>query len=194
MAKKHCELCQLSESTDMRLGVNLCQDCVNDFSEAIIGNIDVAVKLSDPQNYPYATPAAREMIARYVSPKIGQSEPQKNTDGKTTSFSPSYAPPFGYEDNRSSFGLYSDIVKKIKGWAKWIFIIEALCAVIGGIVLLVSGEESLLIIGIITIIAGPFIALVSTWILYGFGELIDKTAANEENTRAILKIMMNNPK
>lgn len=36
---------------------------------------------------------------------------------------------------------YADIGKKIKEWAKWIFILEAIAAVIGALVMLVTAED-----------------------------------------------------
>ncbi len=68
--------------------------------------------------------------------------------------------------------LYDDIGGKIKGWAKWIFLIESIAAVIAGIVLIL-GAPDYAFLGLLTIFFGPLIAYVSTWILYGFGELID---------------------
>ena len=45
---------------------------------------------------------------------------------------------------------------------------------------------------IMTAIVGPIIAWVYSWILYTFGELVDKTVANERNTQNILKLMLEN--
>ena len=70
--------------------------------------------------------------------------------------------------------LYDNIGTKIKNWAIWVFVIEAITAIIGGIVLLI--EEAFLA-GIASIILGPLAAWVSSWLLYGFGELIDSTCA-----------------
>lgn len=91
-------------------------------------------------------------------------------------------------------GLYTDIGRKIKNWAKWIFIIEAILSVIGGIIMLITGEEDYLVAGIVTLLLGPFAAFVSSWILYGFGELIDKTCANERHTAEILRFLQENNK
>lgn len=65
--------------------------------------------------------------------------------------------------------LYENIGGKIKSWAKWIFIVEAIGSIIAGIVL--AAEEDILYIFIAII--GPFIAWVSSWILYAFGELVE---------------------
>lgn len=90
--------------------------------------------------------------------------------------------------------LYTDIGNEIKNWAKWIFIVELIAAVIGAIVMLISGEDELILGGILTLILGPIVAFVSTWILYGFGELIDKTSANERHTAEILSFLRENNK
>ena len=65
--------------------------------------------------------------------------------------------------------LYENIGGKIKNWAKWIFIVEAIGAIITGIVLAI--EEDILYIFIA--IGGPIVAWVSSWILYAFGELVE---------------------
>ena len=82
--------------------------------------------------------------------------------------------------------LYENIGEKIKGWAKWIFIVESIAAIITGIALMF---EDAAFIGFIVLICGPLVAWVSSWLLYAFGELVDKTAANEKHTKDILKIL-----
>lgn len=87
-------------------------------------------------------------------------------------------------------GLYVDIGKKIKNWAKWIFIVEAIACIISAIGMCIAAEESWMVFaGVLTMVIGPLVAWVSSWILYAFGELVDKTVANEENTRYMLKLM-----
>ncbi len=76
--------------------------------------------------------------------------------------------------------MYDNIGGKIKGLAKASFIVEAIAAVITGIALWVDTEEwwcSLILF------CGPIVAWVSSWLLYGFGELIDKVSNIERNTR-----------
>ena len=75
--------------------------------------------------------------------------------------------------------MYDNIGRKIKGLAKAFFILEATAAIIAGIVLMANDEG----IGLLVLILGPVVAWVSTWLLYGFGELIDKTCDIERNTR-----------
>ena len=88
--------------------------------------------------------------------------------------------------------LYENIGGKIKNLAKWIFIIEAIGAIITGLVLLFT-DEDLILYGLLTLVGGPIVAYVSSWILYAFGELVEKTADNENNTRQILKKINKNP-
>lgn len=88
--------------------------------------------------------------------------------------------------------LYDNIGEKLKGLAKIIFIIEAIISVIIGLLCLFSGE-GLFILGLLTLILGPFIAWISSWVLYAFGELVEKTCDNENNTRNILKKMNEKP-
>ena len=98
-------------------------------------------------------------------------------------------------DNTDSMvdSWYADIGKKIKGWARWIFIVEAIASVIGAIVMLFTAEDGgMIFAALLTLILGPVLAWVASWILYAFGELVDKTAANERNTQNILKLMLEN--
>jgi predicted RNA-binding Zn-ribbon protein involved in translation (DUF1610 family) len=71
--------------------------------------------------------------------------------------------------------LYENIGAKIKNWAKWIFIAEAIGAIITGLALLFSDEE--LILGFLVMILGPIVAWVGSWILYAFGELVEDVHA-----------------
>ena len=101
--------------------------------------------------------------------------------------------PQNQDDVKKSFmdDLYADIGKKIKNWAKWIFMIEAIASVVGAIGMLFAAEDGVMIItALLALILGPVLAWVSSWILYAFGELVDKTAANERNTRQILELML----
>lgn len=80
--------------------------------------------------------------------------------------------------------MYDNIGGKIKGLAKAVFIVEAIAVFIAGIALMAYGEgEGLyLFMGLIVIALGPVVAWVSSWLLYGFGELIDKTCDIARNT------------
>ena len=69
---------------------------------------------------------------------------------------------------------YENIGNKIKGLAQMAFVVEAIAAVITGIALMAS-DEYLILSGLLVLIAGPIIAWVSSWLLYGFGQLIENS-------------------
>lgn len=77
--------------------------------------------------------------------------------------------------------MFENIGKKIKVLAKVIFFIEAISAIIAGFVLCMEEDEMLIIISFV----GPIVAWISSWLLYGFGELIDKVCDIEKSTRNI---------
>ena len=203
MAKRMCELCQQKLAYDMRFGVHLCEDCVNGYNKSFSNDTAAINYFSNPKNFPYATEEAQNKIVH----TIAKLKPQ-NSDAPNETYSAPInnnikpaakkgVPPVTYNHPDNSVGLldelYENIGKKIKKWAKWIFILEAIAAIISGLGLLFAGEDTWLF-GLLDIILGPSVALVSTWLLYGFGELIEKTAANEQSTRQILKIMSDNNK
>ena len=78
--------------------------------------------------------------------------------------------------------MYNNIGGKIKGLAKASFIVAAIAAVITGIALMAT-DEDLILYGLLVMVVGPIVAWVSSWLLYGFGELIDKASDIERNTR-----------
>lgn len=88
--------------------------------------------------------------------------------------------------------MYDNIGGKIKLLAIWIFIIEAIAAVIFGIDL-VANDDGLF--GFLTIILGPIVAWVSSWLLYGFGQLVhnsdiiaeDFSRKNEKHEKVVAK-------
>lgn len=77
--------------------------------------------------------------------------------------------------------MYKEIGKKIKKLAIVIFVLEAIVFFIGGIFLMAINND-LFLVGILMMIIGPLLAWVSSFILYGFGELIDKTSEIANNT------------
>ena len=73
--------------------------------------------------------------------------------------------------------MYDNIGKKIKLLARIITIIAVIASIIAGIILMALEQYW----GIIFIILFPFVLWVSSFILYGFGELIDNTCDIERN-------------
>ena len=85
---------------------------------------------------------------------------------------------------------YDNIGEKIKSWAKWIAIVESVLSVIGGILVMANevdliGADSWVFMGPLLMILGPITAWVSSWLLYGFGELISTTSSNNLFLRSI---------
>lgn len=70
--------------------------------------------------------------------------------------------------------MYDNIGGKIKGLAKFLFLVDALAAVVSGIVMMGS-DDDLVGLGFLVIFGGVLIAWVSTWLLYGFGQLIENS-------------------
>ena len=211
MAKKLCELCQQNYESDMRFGVRLCQECLDDYSAAVSGDLDAVAKFSNPQNYINATDLARKTIiyniaknhkrAEEIAQEVQQSNQQKKEIEEKEQQRVAYAKTVGLtykektDDAESTVdSWYVDIGKKIKNWAKTIFVVEAIMCVIGAIIMLFAAEDGGMIFAAIMIaIVGPIIAWVSSWILYAFGELVDKTAMNERNTHNIFFVLISIP-
>ena len=84
---------------------------------------------------------------------------------------------------------YTDIGGKIKNWAKWIFIVEAIGAVITGFVFLISWGLEDGWWALFVVFFGPVVAWVSTWLLYAFGQLVEDVHAmrDKEGTTAEIK-------
>lgn len=76
--------------------------------------------------------------------------------------------------------MYDNIGNKIKILAKVFFVIGAVASVIGAIYLFI--EEAHILLCLAIAIAGSLLSWISTWLLYGFGEIIDKLCDIEENT------------
>ena len=81
--------------------------------------------------------------------------------------------------------LYENIGGKIKNWSKWIFIIEAIGAIITGFNLIFA-DKDLILFGFLTLVCGPAVAYIGSWVLYAFGELVEDVHAirNKEGTTA----------
>ncbi len=90
--------------------------------------------------------------------------------------------------------MYNQIGKKIKGLAVFFCIIGVFFQVILGLLVIFMGGSALktvgfesafasvgcIIAGIFVIVIGSIVTWISTWLLYGYGELIDKVSNIEE--------------
>lgn len=70
--------------------------------------------------------------------------------------------------------MYDNIGGKIKGLSMAIAVIEAASSAIIGFIMMVT-DEDLVLIGLIIVPIGCLVAWISSWLLYGFGELIEAT-------------------
>lgn len=77
--------------------------------------------------------------------------------------------------------MYTCIGKKLKGLAIAMFIILVIAAVACGFVF--SDELNSEGLGFLIFLSGAFIAVVSLWVLYGFGELIDMVCSIESRLK-----------
>ena len=78
--------------------------------------------------------------------------------------------------------MFDNIGGKIKLLAKIMFCIMAIGSVIGGIVIISDGYDDVILVGVAVMLLGPLFAWVSSWFMYGFGELIEKTGEIARNT------------
>lgn len=77
--------------------------------------------------------------------------------------------------------MYSNIGGKIKGAAKLVVFLVSFVSIIEGIAALERGIGA----AIIFLVVIPVIAWISSWLIYAFGELVEKTCEIAENTRYI---------
>lgn len=71
--------------------------------------------------------------------------------------------------------MYNNIGGKIKGSAMVIAFIEGIVAFISGASIILLSED-IAYVGVMVMIIGVLIAYISSWLLYGYGELIEKTS------------------
>ena len=74
MENKKCELCQKNDVIDMRFGVKLCQNCIDEYHKALSGDTELAKKISNPDNFPHATDMAKKNIIQLISNRMNRIE------------------------------------------------------------------------------------------------------------------------
>lgn len=79
------------------------------------------------------------------------------------------------------FMLFDRIGEKMKTLATVITIIGISGTVLAGCALIIDYKAVLL--GIVVIVVGILVSWISSWTLYGFGEIIEKLCEIAENTR-----------
>lgn len=112
-----------------------------------------------------------------VLDKIYSSIPSNTTDNQNTSslnLNSNINIPTVSVSNSNSTGMFSNIGSKIKTLAQVITWIGIIGSVILGLVLMTTDEE-LISAGLMIALLGSLISWVSSFVLYGFGQLIENT-------------------
>lgn len=78
--------------------------------------------------------------------------------------------------------MYNNIEKKIKGLAGLLCVMGVLGSMLLGIILIANDS---VILGFVLLFVGLPFSLISTWLIYGFGELIEKVCEIATNTRIL---------
>ena len=79
--------------------------------------------------------------------------------------------------------MYDNIAAKLKWLAKASAITMTIAFIAIGILIIATLGEIGALLGIFLMLFGSLIAWVSSWQLYGFGELVEKACKIEQNTR-----------
>lgn len=82
-------------------------------------------------------------------------------------------------------GIFSNPGRRIKGWAKALFVIGIVAAVISFIAM-VAMDDDLFLAGLLTAGISVFAAFISSLFLYAFGELVESSQENRDINRQIL--------
>lgn len=83
--------------------------------------------------------------------------------------------------------MYDEIGKKLKDLATLSCIIGLIASIIIGLLVMIIVDNTIfIVVGLIIMLVGCFISWVSSSLLYGFGELIDKTCDIQHNTRQLI--------
>lgn len=82
--------------------------------------------------------------------------------------------------------MFDNIGDKIKTLAVVITVLGIIASFVSGLVLLFS---NMVLVGILTMIFGSISAWISSFVLYGFGELIEQQALNAGYSAQILKLL-----
>ncbi len=85
--------------------------------------------------------------------------------------------------------MFSKIGEKIKALAEVLCWLLIIASVISGLITFSTVKQGGIIIGIAVVIIGAICSWFASFMLYGFGELIDKTVQNEKNTAEIKNLL-----
>lgn len=82
-------------------------------------------------------------------------------------------------------GIFSNPGRRIKNWAKVLYVIEIIAAVIGGIAM-IAADDDMFLFGLLTAAVGILAAFITALFLYAFGELVESSQENRDINRQIL--------
>ena len=80
--------------------------------------------------------------------------------------------------------MFDNIGGKIKALATFITVIGILVSIISGIIIMMLHSD-LMLIAVLMMIVGSLLSWLSSFLLYGFGELIYRTTATEEKVQKL---------
>lgn len=78
--------------------------------------------------------------------------------------------------------MFNNVGEKIKTLTIVVFALVAMASIVAAIVLFSQGE-GLAFVGFVVLLVGPFIAWIAGLFVYGYGELIQRTIAMEQELR-----------
>lgn len=85
--------------------------------------------------------------------------------------------------------MFNNIGKKIKGFAVFVAIVGMIIPILGGLGFIIAGAASnniaLPLLGILIAVVGSIMSWMSTWLLYGYGEIVDKTSSIDKKLDGI---------
>ena len=81
--------------------------------------------------------------------------------------------------------LFANAGAKIKNYAKTLFVIESIVAILGGLLLLIE-DEDMILAGIFVAGIGIFVAYLSSLFLAAFGDLVQSNVDNKAINEQIL--------
>lgn len=80
--------------------------------------------------------------------------------------------------------MFENIGKKIKSLTKFVCWVGIIASIVAAIGMMCSGDDVLIIIGVILLFVGPIMAWIGSFVMYGFGELVDRTTSIETYLRS----------
>ena len=174
---KKCECCGKTISyLDLQMplweGKVLCSDCAGDIRR-------------DVDNLYATTPeelkTKKEAIVQKCNGRFGEDVIRliiKRIDYKFESLSGENNRKDNGENDKSEYyttgGMFCNIGEKIKALAQiitWIGII--VCVVLG--IIIIANDDELVLIGLLVMVLGSLLSWVSSFVLYGFGQLIENS-------------------